>query len=66
MGGWQELTGIERAGALGHGGLLRKLGEEEGESMELAEVGVGRHGGGVMPTTERIGDGGRSSTGATF
>jgi hypothetical protein len=42
MGGRQELTGVERTGALGHGGLLRKLDEGEGESAELIEVRVGR------------------------
>jgi hypothetical protein len=29
MGGRQERTGVERADALGRGGLLRKLGEGE-------------------------------------
>jgi hypothetical protein len=37
MGGRQELTGVERTGALGRGGLLPKLGEREGDSAELAE-----------------------------
>jgi hypothetical protein len=61
MGGRQEL-----AGAPGRGGLLRKLGEGEGDSAELTEVRVGWRGGGVVPARERIGGGGRSSTGATF
>jgi hypothetical protein len=42
MGGQQELAGVERAGDPGRGGLLRKLGEGEGESVELTEVGVRR------------------------
>jgi hypothetical protein len=42
MGGRQELTGVERAGALGCGGLLRKLGEREGDSAELTEGFFGR------------------------
>jgi hypothetical protein len=66
MGGRQELTGVERADAPGRGGLLRKLGEGEGDSAELTEVEVGRRGGGVVPTTERIGGGGWSSTGVAF
>jgi hypothetical protein len=37
MGGQQEL-----AGASGHGGLLRKLGEREGDSAELTEGFFGR------------------------
>jgi hypothetical protein len=61
MGGRQELTG-----ALGRGGLLRKLGEGEGDSAELTEVGVGWRSGGVMPVIERIGGGGRSSTSTAF
>jgi hypothetical protein len=61
MGGWQEL-----AGAPGHGGLLQNLGEGEGDSAELTEVGVGWRGGGVVPATERIGNGGQSSTGVAF
>jgi hypothetical protein len=66
MGGQQELADVERTGAPGHGGLLRKLGEGEGDSAELTEIRVGRRGGGVMPATERIGGGGQSSTGAAF
>jgi hypothetical protein len=66
MGGRQELTGVERTGAPGRGGLLRKLGEGEGDSTELTEVRVGLRGGGVMPATERIGGGGRSSTSVAF
>jgi hypothetical protein len=61
-----ELIGVECAGTPGRVGLLRNLGEGEGESVELTEVGVGRRSGGVVPATERIGGGGRSSTGATF
>jgi hypothetical protein len=34
--------------------LLRKLGEGEADSAELTEVGVGRRGGGVVSTTERV------------
>jgi hypothetical protein len=37
MGGRQELVGVERASATGRGGLLRKLGEREGDSAELTE-----------------------------
>jgi hypothetical protein len=42
MGGRQELTGVERAGALGCGGLLPKLGEREDDSAELTEGFFGR------------------------
>jgi hypothetical protein len=42
MGGWQELTGVECAGAPGCGGLLPKLGEGEGDSAELTEGFFGR------------------------
>jgi hypothetical protein len=42
MGGRQELTGIERASAPGHGALLPKLGEKEGDSTELTEGFFGR------------------------
>jgi hypothetical protein len=66
MGGRQELNGVERASALGRRGLLRKLGEGDGESVELTEVGVGWRGGGVMPATERICGSGQSSMGAAF
>jgi hypothetical protein len=66
MGERQELTGVENADALGRGGLLRNLGEGEGDSTEFTEVEVWRRGGGVVPATERIGGGGRSSTGAAF
>jgi hypothetical protein len=66
MGGRQELTGVERTNAPGCGGLLRILGEGEGNSTELTEVKVGRRSGGVMPATKRIGGGGRSSIGAAF
>jgi hypothetical protein len=64
MGGRQELNGVERASAPGRRGLLRKLGEGDGESVELTEVGVGWRGGGVMPATERICGSCRSSMGA--
>jgi hypothetical protein len=47
-------------------GLLRKLGEGEGDSAELTEVRVGQRGGGVMPTTEKIGGDGWSSMGVAF
>jgi hypothetical protein len=66
MGRRQELTGVERTGAPGRGGLLRKLGEGEGDSTELTEVRVGLRGGGVMPATKRIDGGGRSSTSVAF
>jgi hypothetical protein len=66
MGGWQELTGVERTSAPGRGGLLQKLGEGEGDSTELTEVRVGLRGGGVVSVTERIGGGGRSSTSVAF
>jgi hypothetical protein len=66
LGGRQELIGVEHAGAPGHRGLLRKLGEGEGNSAELTEVRVGRCGGGVMLATERIGGGGQSLMGMAF
>jgi hypothetical protein len=66
MGGRQELTGVERADAPGRGGLLRKLGEGEGDSAELTEVEVWRCGGRIVPATEMIGGGGRSSTSVAF
>jgi hypothetical protein len=55
MGWWQELAGVEHTGAPG-----------EGDSMELHEVRVGWRSGGVVPVTERIGGGGRSSTSTAF
>jgi hypothetical protein len=42
MGGRQELTGIERAGASRREGLLPNLGEREGESAEHPEGFFGR------------------------
>jgi hypothetical protein len=50
MGGWQELTGVERASAPRHGGLLWKLGEREGNSAELTEGFFGRINGEVKLT----------------
>jgi hypothetical protein len=47
-------------------GLLQKLREGEGDSTELTEVEVGRRGGRVVPVMERIGGGGRNSTGVAF
>jgi hypothetical protein len=35
MGGRQELTGVERAGASRRGDLLPKLGEREGDFAEI-------------------------------
>jgi hypothetical protein len=63
MGGRQELTVVEHADAPS---LLQNLGEGEDDSTELTEVEVGRRGGGVVPATERIGGGGRSSMGVAF
>jgi hypothetical protein len=65
-GGRQELASVERTDAPGRGGLLRKLGEREGNSAELTEVGVGWRNGGVVPVTKRIGGGGQSSTSTAF
>jgi hypothetical protein len=53
---WVLWTGGERV----HRGLTM------GGWQELTVVRVGRRGGGVIPAMERIGDGGRSSTGAAF
>jgi hypothetical protein len=66
MGGRQELAGVEHAGAPRRGGLLRKLGEGDGDSVELTEVRVGRCSARVMSVTERIGGSGWSSTGVAF
>jgi hypothetical protein len=58
MGGRQELTGVERAGAPGHGGLLPKLGEREGDSAELTEGFFGRINGEVkLAATDQGHDG---------
>jgi hypothetical protein len=58
MGGRQELTGVERIGAPGHGGLLRKLGEREGDSTELTEGFFGRINGEVkLAATDQGHDG---------
>jgi hypothetical protein len=45
VGGWLELDDVECTGAPGRRGLLRKLGEGEGDSAEHTKVGVGQRGG---------------------
>jgi hypothetical protein len=58
MGGRQELTGVERAGAPGRGGLLPKLGEREGDSAELTKGFFGRINGDVkLAATDQGHDG---------
>jgi hypothetical protein len=50
----------------GTGAYCESVGRVEGDSMELHEVRVGWRSGGVVPVTERIGGGGRSSTSTAF
>jgi hypothetical protein len=43
-------------GTTGHQSSPWRRGEGEGDSAELTEAKIGRHGGEVAPTAERIGD----------